>query len=218
MNSSLRSLTLAASTILAVATVASTAHAASYWTPWVSEENGGPAAACQSDYEAATGVGCQGSYCDSVRLYCRTMPDNVYLDTTSTYWSGYFSEETSGVSSYRTAGWYRHGGDNYHVCNASGQSGILSGIKCRGGYCDDISVRCSQPFVFVNRAKYYVHMKDCAWSAWYSEETGSIDFGNNRHVTGVRCSGSRCDNKQYYVCSLDLDNLTLVPRDIKVLN
>ncbi|MEX1365341.1 MAG: hypothetical protein AB1Z98_19590 [Nannocystaceae bacterium] len=44
----------------------------------------------------------------------------------------------------------------------------------------------------------------CSWSGYYSEEDPWFAYGvgANRFITGVRCSGSYCDDKSYYVCSL----------------
>ena len=103
-------------------------------------------------------------------------------------------------------GWYRYDDDHSHVCNYSGQSGIMTGIHCNDSYCDDIQIECATPRRYENGAWQAVAMVDCSWTGWYSEEQPplALGTGTNRFVTGVRCSGSYCDNKQFHVCSLDL--------------
>jgi hypothetical protein len=182
-------------------TVQTAAHAL-YWTRWVSEENGGPPAYCQQWNEGAVGAGCSGSYCDNVRLLCETFPYGITLDSSTNRWTGFFSEEESGLGSVTSAGWYRYDGSTYEVCHRSNTGGIVQGIRCSGRYCDNISLECSVPVRWVNGVRDPATMTNCSWSGWYSEEQGSKDFGSNRYITGVKCSGRYCDNKQYYVCSL----------------
>jgi hypothetical protein len=45
----------------------------------------------------------------------------------------------------------------------------------------------------------------CSWQPYFSEETGTQNFSVSGlkgpfYATGVRCSGSNCDNMSYYVC------------------
>ena len=173
-----------------------------YWTPWVSEENSGPPSMCNAWNEAAVGFGCSGRYCDNVRLLCETMPFNTELDPATDYWTGYFSEEHDDVEQWQSAGWYPYSDEHYRVCHATSTAGLVSGIKCRGSYCDNISVECTQPVKYVGNTRYPVKVTNCSWTAWQSEEQGSRDFGWNRYITGVECQGSYCDNKRFYVCSL----------------
>lgn len=171
-----------------------------YWTPWVSEENGGPATICQAWNEGAVGFGCSGSYCDNVRLLCETMPYGIEVE--QDYWSNYFSEEDSGLGTVTSEGWYRYDGDNYEVCHRSNTAGVVNGIRCKGRYCDNISIKCGRPVKYKAGVKYSARLTNCSWSGWYSEEQGSVDFGWNRYVTGVKCAGSYCDRKSFLVCSL----------------
>lgn len=193
---------------LAIATllVAATASAAAYWTPWVSEEGGGPETGCSAYNEAANGSGCSGSYCDNVRLQCTTMPFNASIVPSSVYWSEWTSEENSGLTTYFGGGWFQYDEDDYHVCHAwNNQPGFITGMKCSGRYCDKISVECGQARASLLRggASYPVGVTDCSWTGWYSEEQGtSINFGANRYATGVECSGSYCDQKRFFVCSM----------------
>jgi hypothetical protein len=200
---------LAFITVVVTSVVATSAHAALYWTPWVSEENGGPPTYCRAWNEAAVGFGCSGSYCDNIRILCETLPFNATLDSRSVYWTDFFSEETSGEATdishpSNHLVWYPNGnGENYKVCHWNRPNpGLLAGIKCKGRYCDDISLECIQPIKWKNGISYPVQVNNCNWSWWYSEEQGSVDFGYNRYITGVRCRGRYCDDKQFYVCSL----------------
>lgn len=192
---------------LAIATlmVAATASAATYWTGWVSEESGGPATGCSQWNEAANGAGCQGSYCDKVRLQCTTAPFGVTIEPDSVYWSGFFSEEHDQYSTWHSEGWYHYEDENYHVCHSwDGQPGFVTAIRCSGSYCDNISIECGQASLQYGQwgPSFPVSVTNCSWSGWYSEEQGSVNFGTNRYITGVECNGSRCDNKRYYVCSM----------------
>lgn len=187
---------------MAALSIPATASASSYWTNWVSEENGGPAAACNGTTEAATGAGCWGSYCDDTRLLCTTMPYGATVIPSSAYWSEWTSEETDGTSTHTSAGWYAYDADNYHVCDWSGTPGFVTGIRCAGDYCDDVSIQCSQMSTRWGRLTYRVGATNCGWSSYDSEEQGSIDFGADRFIAGVACSGSYCDNLAYYVCSM----------------
>lgn len=182
--------------------VSATASATSYWTSWVSEEGGGPVAGCNGTSEAASGAGCMGDYCDDVRLLCTTLPYGATVNPSSVYWSEWTSEETDGTTTHSSSGWYASDADNYHVCDWSGTPGFVTAIRCSGSYCDDISIQCSQMSVHWVGLNLAVGATNCAWSAYYSEEQGSIDFGTNRFIAGVMCSGSNCDNKSYYVCSM----------------
>ncbi len=182
---------------------ASNAHASLYWTPWVSEEQGGPATTCSDWSDSAVGFGCSGRYCDNVRLLCETMPYQTTRDWSTDYWTGYFSEEDDPYATVYSAGWYRYEDKYYRVChNTSDYAGLVGGIRCSGSYCDNISIECTQAAKWVNGVRYPVNVTNCGWTGWYSEEQGSVDFGYNRYITGVACSGSYCDNKSFYVCSL----------------
>jgi hypothetical protein len=174
-----------------------------YWTQWVSEEGGGPPSACTFWNEAAVGFGCSGKYCDNVQLLCETLPFNITLDSSTDYWTNYFSEEHDAFVEWTSWGWYPYADENFQVCHSNTSApGLVSGIKCRGSYCDQISIECTQPAKYVNGRRYAVAVQGCTWTAWQSEEQGSKDFGWNRYITGVKCRGSYCDDKSFYVCSL----------------
>jgi hypothetical protein len=196
-----------ASSLLAVAALlgASSAHAALYWTNWVSEEGGGPVTYCANWDESAVGLGCSGNYCDNVRLLCETLPNGMALNPATDSYSKWFSEEEFQEDYVVINGvdWYNHFGDNFHVCQYPGaKPGVVAGIHCSGRYCDNVQLECVQPAKHDGSSFVPAGATSCAWSAWYSEEQGSVDFGANRYITGVECSGSFCDNKRFYVCTL----------------
>jgi hypothetical protein len=198
---------LAAAFATSAALAAPTAGAALYWTDWVSEEGGSPMRTCGAWNEAAIGFGCSGRYCDNVRLLCQTMPFGTTLDPSTDYWTAWFSEETYGGTSTRTGYFYNEFDENYQICQypstIRGYAGLMSGIRCRGDNCDDISLECTWPVKFRGVVKITLNTTNCQWSTnSYSEEQGSVDFGDNRFIVGVECFGSHCDNKKFYVCSL----------------
>jgi len=201
---------LSAAFAVSAALAAPTAGAALYWTSYVSEEGGSPLRFCNAWDEAAVGFGCSGRYCDNVRLLCETMPFGTTLDGATDYLSPWFSEEHDDVTLvvFDSGYWNNEFDENYHICQYSdvahgGYAGLVSGIRCRGSYCDDISLECTQPVKFTASGKVKVNTTNCQWTAnTYSEEQGSVDFGSNRYFVGAKCFGSNCDNKQFLLCSL----------------
>jgi hypothetical protein len=172
-----------------------------YFTPWVSEENGSPPTSCSRWNEGSVGFGCSGRYCDKVALECESMPWGMTLDATSAYETSFFSEEHGNTTTVTSEGFYRYSADNYRVCHASDTGGIVTSIRCSGSNCDNIALRCMKPIYLIGGVKHQAALTECSWTGWYSDEQGAVDFGWNRYITGVECSGSYCDNKRYYVCS-----------------
>jgi len=150
------------------------------FTPYVSEEQ--PAGTtCGTDATAATQAGCSGSYCDNMRLFCGTLPAGFAKTGTGAFTATYVSDEQPGG-----------------LFCPPGQ--IIDGIRARGRYADDVSVRCS-PATFPTQGV------NCKFTPWFSEEGGgNMVFDVNALsyagavATGVRCSGSYCDNLSFYVC------------------
>lgn len=185
--------------VLASLGLASPAQAG--WTGYVSEEDG--PAYCPYN-QGTTGFACWGDYCDDVALYCSTLPSWSWLDYTTTYWSSYFSEEGSSdlgqvVCADGPSGSYCESfklGDNLHYCfgGRTINKGIVTGIRCDGSNCDNISLECTKPAVG--------RLTSCFWSDWVSEEEWYVYFASNQFVTAVECSGDYCDDKRFYVCSL----------------
>lgn len=64
-------------------------------------------------------------------------------------------------------------------------SGLVSGLRCSGRYCDNIALKCNNSLSPGHRA----------WSSYISDE-GSTEVvcPDGRFVDGVRCTGRFCDN------------------------
>ncbi len=152
-------------------TAAVTIHAS--WTDWISEEDGQglrDGAHC-SGGQVAIGFDCDGPFCDNVRLYCDDFEGPIGDEQP---WSR----------------WFEDGGIRDQSCP---DGSWLTGVRCRGGNCDDISIRC--------RASS-VAWADCAWTNnWHSEEDPPFITESSRYLVGIRCNGRHCDNKQYRYCS-----------------
>lgn len=88
------------------------------WTPKTSDEDGlNTKAVCQNS--VATGLKCEGRYCDSVSLKC-----SDELDVSSHQWSPRFSEEQDG-----------------YICPPDE---FVQSIRCDGDYCDNVAVQCAR--------------------------------------------------------------------------
>jgi|GEM_PF-2662201 len=81
-------------------------------------------------------------------------------------WRPYFSEENNGET----------------VC-----AGGIDGLRCNGGYCDNISLACKAGAIGAAAG---------GWSPWFSEERPNNIFRCQRGTvaTGMRCDGGNCDN------------------------
>lgn len=119
------------------------------------------------------GVECQGQYCDNIRADCVTAGVSIVESS----WTSYFSEEGNGSADERTCA-----GNEF-----------VTGIACDHDYCDNISLQCS---LVTGRTK-----GACAWSGWFSEESGPSTAPAGRFLAGVECDGSFCDNKRYLYCA-----------------
>lgn len=67
----------------------------------------------------------------------------------------------------------------------------ISGIRCTGRYCDNISITCI-PLRGGSRVHYG------SWTNWVSEEQGRIECPPNHLVAGLKCGGRYCDNVSLY--------------------
>jgi hypothetical protein len=152
------------------------------WTPWVSEEQ--PAGtSCGDVPQAAVRAGCSGSYCDSMRLYCGTLPQGFTRTSTGpNIWSGYISDEQPGQIGL--------------ICP---WGAMIDGIRATGSYGDNVSIHCVS-------GTYPPQGLNCVWSPWFSEEQGTQVFDISPQsyawavAIGIKCSGSYCDNMSYYIC------------------
>nr|VFK78670.1 MAG: Necrosis inducing protein (NPP1) [Candidatus Kentron sp. SD] len=143
-----------------------------YLTGWFSEE-GTAKKTCQSGHVVSR-VECSGSRCDNKRLKCCHIP-GLALSGSRTN-SLFISEE-------QPDWWYAHNGK------------AVVGMKCRGDYCDDISLvleSVSGPGASVNGW----------WTSSFSEEEreGGCDPrpGIDEYIAGAACTGSYCDNLMLY--------------------
>ncbi|MEI8083858.1 MAG: PKD domain-containing protein, partial [Actinomycetes bacterium] len=142
------------------------------YTIWVSEEGGGPAAECTVGY-AARGLQCRGDNCDDVSLYCCPYIEGAD-NTARTRWSGWFSEEqprqfddTAWVNALRCRGddcddmnmrfmtsdylrhtplcnWMKSVSEEQREGAKCESNWFVSGMKCGGDDCDNISLYCCQ--------------------------------------------------------------------------
>jgi hypothetical protein len=142
------------------------------WTGYTSEET--PPLICPNRY-AVRGTDCSGDYCDNIALDCRYTARGAGEHS----WLPYFSEEGSGTA---------------NESHCVGNNMWMTGLTCRGSYCDDLSIRCS--------ALLGSTTGSCTWSDWYSEEQAPFSAPAGRYVKGVECGGSYCDNKRYRYCYL----------------
>ena len=122
------------------------------WTRWGSEET---APLFCAGNMGATGFACDRDNCDNVKLFCGFVAPSAYvdleLDYRKTYWLPYFSEE--GAAS----------GQNQHICE-----GIVTGIQCTGGWCDNIRIQCT-PLLATGK------LKQCGTAKWYRKR-GKEEF------------------------------------------
>ncbi|HEY5958460.1 MAG TPA: hypothetical protein VIV60_17975 [Polyangiaceae bacterium] len=141
------------------------------WSIGVSEETN--PAYCAKQYMMG-GVYFSGSYSDSTYLYCidRSAQNTATGNRYST-WLPWFSEESPNSQQCPGDTW-------------------VSGMRCRGSYCDDVQLLCTQ---FIGKFG-----SNCSWTAAYSEESGARFFPSGYFAKGARCTGSYCDNMSFYLC------------------
>lgn len=142
------------------------------WTAYTSEET--PPLECPLG-QALQGVDCTGDYCDNTALYCSP----TGRPTGGSTWLPYFSEEGTG------------GADEGHCHNSDMW---LTGMNCKGSYCDNITLRCTQLIGSWTGS--------CWWSSWYSEEQAPFYASWGTYIKGMECDGAYCDNKRYYYCRM----------------
>lgn len=151
--------------------------------PFHSEETPG-ASECAVD-EAVTGFDCSGSYCDNVSIECHRYGGSVppAVDAFSAWFE---VGPPPGIAS----GFVK----SSHVCNANQK---MTGIDCKGDYCDDISIECSPS------PGFRTDSNRCIPSAWFSEEnSGPFLAPEGTVIQGVQCQGTHCDNKRFLVCGI----------------
>lgn len=186
-----------------VLSLANNASASLYWTPWVSDENGGPETICNAWNEGAVGFGCRNGWCDDVRLLCETFNDGMSLDSSSYWYSPWFSEEgalppdVGSTSAAANEGSCRMG---IPGTIDSWRPGVVSGIRCRGAHCDDMKIECERPAKYSGGIPYPATAYSCHSGGTVSDEQGSVDFGPNNYIWNMACTGGYCDNVTISVC------------------
>lgn len=144
------------------------------WTGDFSEESPGEGH-CPSGF-AMRGVRCRGSYCDNVALYC--CPYSPTPDPGATRsWSPFFSEEGSG-----------------RLYPPEQATRFLSGLRCRGSYCDNLGMQ----YLTTARLRF---RDQCYQGPWFSEEGGAKqECRDGEWVGGLACRGSYCDDLSLFCC------------------
>ena len=143
---------------------------ADYWTNYVSD--GWSPEECRESDALVTGFKCRGSFCDDVRLRCKN--PSTSKEHTYSYWTNKFSEESGDVK--------------------CAKNHFVTGVACAGHFCDNLSMRCTYK---PGRGS----STDCDWTSLLSEEAGGTDyFRNGYYLRGMRCHGSYCDNKKFFIC------------------
>jgi hypothetical protein len=173
---------LALWTCLVILPLSGQADSTGEWSGVVSEEY--PPITCDIGH-LPVGASCSGSYCDNFQFLCGHMLRFVGTpgyEATQREWKGFISEE---IPSY------------YTDC---GNDAVITGLACKGKYCDNVSVECST-------LKNYRPSSRCGMVGPFSEEQRGISFissaGRARYPRMLFCTGSYCDNKYFYVCELD---------------
>jgi len=147
-------------------------------------------ARCPAHY-AMSGARCEGPYCDNIVLTCcRYMADHYVPPGESAErptpgynaspgqndWTAWFSEENGGGTT-----------------QTSHQSGLISGLACRGDYCDDIRMLAFSPAARAGAT--------CVWLDPVSEEGNrSAQCPAGRFVKDIKCTGAYCDNISLQCC------------------
>lgn len=144
------------------------------WTPPFSDEGG--EGSCNG---LVKGFHCTDRYCDNLKLECATGWD---VDSQSGQWTHWFTD-----GSPSTGLWSPSTG----LCP---QDKFVTKMQCRNRYCDDVRIFCA-------KVPNSVH-SNCRWRDWQSDESGPKSFPEGSFMKGARCSGSFCDNMQFYVCDL----------------
>lgn len=129
-----------------------------------------PPIICPTDY-FATGLFCEGQYCDNLFLSCETTSLSSWGSKTS--FVDYVSEENGGQRD----------------CP---KGSAVAGLSCKGKYCDEISLLCIEANGALEAS--------CQSSEKFSEEDGGSNLPAGYIMTGLSCSGKYCDNKQITGC------------------
>jgi hypothetical protein len=145
------------------------------WLDYVSEETS--YARCPSGF-AVKGLNCSGDYCDNKELYCCPYYHTNDTEAENSY-SSWFSEENNG--SYQTG------------------SKFISGLGCKGDYCDNIRVRILDTPKLSNDGQ-------CFNMPQISDGSNSESKCPEGYLgAGLSCSGNWCDNISLRCCRYSTD-------------
>jgi len=104
-----------------------------YWTDYFSEEGeheGRNKMQCTDGY-AVNRIECEGWHCDNKKLQCAKISENAEMHSDDTYDTKWISEEP--------------GNGNHAKCNeGSRQDYYVTGMSCRGPFCDDVKLHCTK--------------------------------------------------------------------------
>jgi hypothetical protein len=146
----------------------------------LSEED--PPASCPLG-SAVSSIGCSGDFCDNVTITCRPLTAR----TGRTFWTN----------------WFEADGKNSGACTdpqygtSPPRDAVMSGIACRGGNCDDISLHCTViPGGFVSHG--------ACRTVSLSDENRPHYLADGSVIAMIACSGRHCDNKRVTICPFNL--------------
>lgn len=88
----------------------------------ISEENGMNDVRCPKDRPLVCKIQCKGDNCDNMLVHCCSLKEGWRINYGDVAYSGWFSDEDGPKDC---------GGDRY-----------TAGLRCRGGYCDDVEMYC----------------------------------------------------------------------------
>lgn len=129
-----------------------------------------------------TALRCSGRYCDNITLSCGGPAHQIY----DVKWTAFISEEGGAEASCDLVAPF--------FGKADKALGFVTGVKCRGSYCDDVSLQC------VSLRDARANETRCQWTRWISEETGPIVFAPGTGATKMQCRGRYCDDMRFWVC------------------
>eukprot|EP00930_Biecheleria_cincta_P019104 TRINITY_DN14680_c1_g1_i5.p1 TRINITY_DN14680_c1_g1~~TRINITY_DN14680_c1_g1_i5.p1 ORF type:complete len:943 (-),score=97.18 TRINITY_DN14680_c1_g1_i5:209-3037(-) len=139
----------------------------------------------------ASGMGCDGRYCESVQLYLL----GISADASNFQRSSWISDNSGARYPWNSG---ESAKDQIADCPAGT---AISFAECSGKYCDNLRFHCAKPL------QWTVSTDEPHVTEWFSEESpGRMDCPQGTVVTGVECQavktfcltkcGDYCDNKR----------------------
>jgi hypothetical protein len=81
-------------------------------------------------------------------------------------------------------------GDNLTICGENRANTVVTGFSCAGSYCDNVRLLCGR-----TSGNDKLESRSVSWTSRFSEEgANSRTCPGNSFMTGLRCTGSNCDN------------------------